>query len=96
MKNDVFIKSFNIPDELKHDHSDESINKMREGINLLNLLLGDSAHNKCMDHVVTYAELNIRFLFAANLLSDRSILKEALDMFIENIVKLFLKEKVHE
>lgn len=96
MRNDAFIKSFNIPEELKHDHSDESINKMREGINLLNLFLSDSAHNKCIEHIVTYAELNIRFLFFANLLSDRKILKEALDMFIENIVKLFLKEKVYE
>lgn len=96
MNNRVFIAHFNIPDELKHDHSEESINKMREGIKILNELLGDFAHNKCMDHVITYAELNIRFLFAANLLSDRTILKEALDMFIENIVKLFLKEKVHE
>lgn len=86
-----FYKAFNIPENLKHDHSDEALEDMRRGIKALNALLGGE-HERCIEHVIVYAELNIRFLFAANLLSDKDILKNALDMFIENIVKLFLKK----
>lgn len=86
-----FYQAFNIPENLKHDHSEESINQMREGISKLNILL-EGQHEKCIEHVIIYAELNIKFLFAANLLKDKNILKNALDLFIENIIKLFLRK----
>lgn len=88
----ILTDAFNIPRSLNHDHGEESLSHMRKGLELIKSLLSGGNHDKCIEHVVVYSELNINFFFAASLIKDKSILKEALDLYIENLVKLFLKE----
>lgn len=84
------LKLFNIPLDVKHDHSPEEMIKMRQGIGMIASLLGGE-HQACVDHVLLYAELNIRFFFLAHMV-DKALLKVAVDKFIENINNLFNKE----
>jgi hypothetical protein len=85
-----FSDSFNIPNDIQHDHSPEAFKLLNEGIDKLKVLL-DGNHDGCVQHVLKYSELNIRFFFAANLLPDKTILKDAFDIYIKNMVQLFAR-----
>jgi hypothetical protein len=85
---DNMLEIFNIPTDLKHDHSEEALALIMKGIEKINILLADQ-HEACINHVVKYAELNIRFLFLANLIPDKRPFTEALDLFMGNLQSLF-------
>lgn len=91
----TFRDAFNIPNDLIHDHGEEAFKKLTDGINRLDLLLNDN-HTSCIDHVVKYSELNIKFFFVTNLLPDKTILKDAFDLYMKNMIELFFKENKNE
>lgn len=91
---EAHLKLFNIPLDVKHSHSPEEMENMQRGLTTLTLLLGDT-HKECIDHVVLYAELNIRFFFLAHLV-DKNLLAFALNKFIENMSTLFKIQKEPE
>lgn len=85
------LATFNIPVSIKHDHSEESMQLMQEGIARVNHLL-QGLHEGCVEHVIKYAELNIRAFFLFHL-ADKETLKEAVMLFIHNLHVLFLKNE---
>lgn len=85
-----FADAFNIPCDLKHDHSEEAFKLLNDGIEKLDILLADN-HKHCIDHVLKYSELNIKFFFLANLLPTNQPLKEAFHLYMDNMINLFKK-----
>lgn len=83
------LHALNIPFDVKHDHSPEGSASMDYGINTINMFL-NGLHDDCVNHMVKYAELNIRAFFLFHL-ADKETLEEAIKLFFENINKLFLK-----
>ncbi len=83
------MQMFKIPLELKHDHSEENLTNMRFGLRTLdNFLAG--GHEKCVEQMIVYAEMNIKFLFIQALI-DRKNVNEALKIFVANLMEIFLR-----
>lgn len=83
------LSLFNIPLDVKHDHSAEAMEKMRQGVAQLTEMMGGE-HERCVEHVILYAELNIRFFFLAHIV-DKALLKHAFELFMNNMVMMFVK-----
>jgi hypothetical protein len=83
------LEVFNIPVNIKHDHTPEALVALNEGIEKVNYFLS-GLHEDCVKHLVTYAELNIRAFFLFHL-TDKDALKAALNLFIKNLNFLFIK-----
>jgi hypothetical protein len=83
------LNLFNIPLDVKHDHSAEAMEKMRQGVAQLTEMMGGE-HERCIEHVILYAELNIRFFFLAHLV-DKNLLLHAFKLFMNNMMQLFVK-----
>jgi len=92
--NFAHLTSFNIPIELKHDHTPEAVEKLQQGIDVIDKILYMGAHELCVKHVVKYAELNIKFLFLSHLTSTHAC-ATALELFLTNIRELFSPKEVH-
>lgn len=82
------LEYFNIPEDLKHSHSKIDEELLTCGILKLNPLLDATAHDQCLVHVLTYACLNVKFMFFAGMVLPEAK-KMALDLFIANMIKLF-------
>lgn len=91
-----FSEAFNIHKDLKHDHSSEEFKRLQDCIAKLDVLLGGmNSHfvdhdSHFVDHVLKYSELNIKFFFMADFLPDKTMLRDAMNLYIENMVNLFM------
>jgi hypothetical protein len=86
----IQMEIFSIPINFKHDHSEETFARMKKGLELLNTFL-IGGHDTCVDHMVLYAEMNIKFLFIQSL-NNRKDLTESLKIFVANLTEIFLRE----
>lgn len=84
-----FCETFNIPTELKHDHTPEAMRKLDCGIKLTDILL-EGGHPECVNHMVKYAELNIKLFFMLHLL-DRNMLVQVFDLYLKNMFSIFMR-----
>lgn len=89
------MRVFNIPLDLKHDHSDENLERMESGLRSLNLFLV-GGHEKCVKQMVLYAEMNIKFLFIQALVDKGANIDKALQLFVANLMEIFLPKKTFE
>lgn len=85
------LRTFNIPPDIKHDHTPEGLIELNEGIKKVNLFLG-GIHEDCVKHLLIYTELNIRALFLFHL-ADKDALRETLRLYIKNLNNLFIKHE---
>jgi hypothetical protein len=92
------MEIFNIPTDLKHDHSDETLQRMIAGLVKLDLFL-TGGHEKCVNQLVVYCEMNIKFLFLQSLVNKDNEryekVDQALQIFVANLMEIFLRKK-HE
>lgn len=86
---------FNIPVNLKHDHSAENLERMESGLRSLNLFL-EGGHNACVRQMVLYAEMNIKFMFIQALINTGKDVDEVLQIFVANLMEIFLPKKTFE
>lgn len=88
-----FLDIFNVPKKLREHHSDEALAYIEEGIKKVDKLLVLAGHQHCVEYVLKYCELNIKYLFMASIV-NKETMKMCLDIFIPNILNLFLKTDI--
>lgn len=87
------MEVFNIPLHLKHDHSPETLEKMESGLRCLDMLM-KGGHDTCVRQIVLYSEMNIKFLFMQALIDKGKGVDEALQIYVANLMEIFLPKKV--